>query len=151
MVDVCGDWLLPLMQDSGKTSFLAERARASRMLEKAVVGRSRPYAMDGWIDLTIYTTQGGFEGPDFWLSRLIGQGRLVASDDVKEAVAYLAGSYVCERQITWDGDDPHRDRAAYYYQKWRARLAGLTVGVDYSTAGDGSAVRSFNMGSISSR
>jgi hypothetical protein len=149
MLDVCGDWLIPLMQDSGKTSFLAERARASRTFQQAVLFRSRPYSAPGGIDLLTWTNS--YEGPDVYLSGLIDDGRLVTTPDVAEAVAYLAASYVCERQLTWDGDDPHARQADHYYRKYRARLAGLTVGVDYSTAGDGSAIRSFNMGVFSSR
>jgi len=149
MLDVCGDWLIPLMQDSGKASFIAERARASRYFEKAVLSRSRPYTSSGGVDLLSGTWDR--EGPDVYLAGLIDAGKLIPSPEVAEAVAYLAAHYVCERQLTGDANDPSRERSGAMYRKWRRCLNGITVGVDYSTDGGGTYIKPFNMGNFSSR
>lgn len=153
LIDVAGDWIVGLMTSTGRTSFIADRARASRKLEEVVLSRSRPLILGdcgGW-SLLNYNAWMSPEAPDQYLAGLLATGRLVVTPDVKEAVAYLAASLVCERALTWDENDVHAKRAGAYYKRWRLRLNTLNVGVDYSTAGDGSSIRYFAMSTFSQR
>lgn len=153
LLDVGGAWLVPLMQEGGKTSFLAERGRAKRRLDDVILSRSRPLSWGaypwGVADRLITMQVMSYEQPDIYLAGLLKNGALVVTPEVNEACAYLAAAFVCERQFTWDGADPHAARGAYYHDLWRARLMTLTPGIDVN--GDGVAEWFFDLNVASSR
>ena len=125
LLDVGGDWLATLMTTTGRTSFLADRARAARQLDRAILSRSRPCSR-GWSE-SMLTLQGfGPEQPDTYLAGLLAGGGLVQHPEIAEACAYLAAHYVCERVLTWDEGDAHRRRSVYSpWCKWRSLRRGV--------------------------
>lgn len=149
LIDVGGDWLPALMSDMGHTSFLRDRARASVELEKVILSRCRPYT---WADdPRWWGSWTDPNAPDARVSGLLADDRLEVTEQIREAVAYLAASYICERQITMDADDVYARRAAYYRAKWRSSLPGLTVAIDASNDGDGSYYMYIDLSVMSSR
>lgn len=153
MLDVGGDWLTGLMQEGGRTSFLADRARATRKFDEIILSRSRPmtygYNYGAWGLYNYGYNYGSPEQPDPYVAGLLANHQLIVTDDIRECVAYLAASLACERSMTWDGNDPHAKRAAYYRQKHRARLSCLSVGIDVNA--DGVADLWYNLGRFSQR
>lgn len=148
MIDVGGGWLPKLMMESGRTDFLAERARATNKLRAVLLARWRP---DDCIDLGSYdgTWDYSYGRPSKRLTELLDADGLILDGETRAAVACLAVAFACERSLTWEADDPMARRAVAFERRWRAALPGLSCGIDDDA--DGVANFWVDLSTISSR
>lgn len=148
MLDLGGSWLPALMMESGRSNFVAQRARARDWFDGAFLARCRDDV--GYIDLL---------GPFYpWMAPeqdnpsirdYLAADKLIVTGDVREACACKAIGLVCEAAITGEPGDPWPARAARFHARARSLLLGLRPGID--SDGDGEPDIVVNMSLMSRR
>ena len=135
MLDLGGSWLPALMMESGRSNFVAQRARARDWFDGVFLARCRDDV--GYIDLL---------GPFYpWMAPeqdnptirdYLAADKLIVTGDVKEACACKAIGFVCETAITGEPGDPWPARAARFHARARSLLLGLRPGIDTNADGE---------------
>lgn len=148
MLDLGGSWLPSLMMESGRSNFVAVRARARDWFDSAFLARCRNDV--GYVDLL---------GPFYpWMTPeqdnptirdYLADDLLIVTGDVKEACACKAIGFACETAITGEPGDPWPARAARFHARARSLLLTLRPGID--TNADGEPDITVNMSYVSRR
>jgi hypothetical protein len=152
MLDLGGNWLPKLMDESGQANFLAERAEAKSRLDLIILNHSRPYIGEGsnWFVSYGYSSPIlGSELPDTYVSGLLADGKLMQTDELRRAAAYLALSLACEKAFTWEDQDPYLARARFLRAKFNQTVFAMVALFD--TDSDGTADFGIPLGRFSIR
>jgi hypothetical protein len=149
--DVAGEWIVKLMVETGRTGFIADRARAREWMDKIIVNRFRPAAMTDMAYLASGYSSGQLisELPDQYIVGLLANNQLMVNEDIREACAYYAVALICERQISWDKEDTFHARARYF--KAKAAQTVNSIVAQFDTNGDGNPDLASNLGVFSLR